>query len=122
MKKVNINSGFAKISDHWNPRIAAELNDQQVRLVKIKGHDFQFHRHMDEDELFFVVKGGITLEFENSKIDLEENEFVVVPKGTLHRPVAREEAHLMMFVKKSNVNTGNVVNEMTLDTSKLERI
>jgi mannose-6-phosphate isomerase-like protein (cupin superfamily) len=120
--KVNITEKLELIKDHWHPRIVGELNGQQVRLVKIIGDEFALHTHDNEDEMFFVVKGAITLEFADEKSDLHEGEFYIVPRGTLHRPVAPEEAHLMMFVTASNVNTGDVENELTLDAQKLERI
>jgi mannose-6-phosphate isomerase-like protein (cupin superfamily) len=119
--KVNIQEKLEQINDHWNPRIVGELNGQQIRLVKIIGDEFAPHQHEDEDEMFFVIKGGIKLEFENGEIDLKEGEFYIVPKGTVHRPLAEEEAHLMMFVTASNVNTGNIENEFTLDAKTLER-
>lgn len=122
MKKINVKHGFSKINEYWKPKIAAELNGQHIRFVKIKGKNFEFHKHIDNDEMFFVVKGRIVLEFENSKVDIGENEFAIVPKGVLHRPVADEEAHLMMFVTNSNINTGDVSNNMTLDTSSLKKI
>ena len=120
--KVNIYDKLKLISDHWNPRIVGELNGQQIRLVKIIGDKFALHTHDVEDEMFFVVKGSIVLEFEDSEVELNEGEFFIVPKGVKHRPVAEEEAQLMMFVTAGNVNTGNVENEFTLDTKGLERI
>jgi mannose-6-phosphate isomerase-like protein (cupin superfamily) len=120
--KVNVVEKLELITDHWHPRIVGELNGQQIRLVKIIGDEFALHTHEDEDEMFFVVKGAITLEFADNKVDLTEGEFIIVPRGTLHRPVAREEAHLMMFVTAGNINTGNIENELTLDSHKLERI
>jgi mannose-6-phosphate isomerase-like protein (cupin superfamily) len=120
--KVNIREKLEQINDHWNPRIVGELNGQQIRLVKIIGDQFALHQHENEDEMFFVVKGRIKLEFADGKIDLNEGEFYIVPKGTVHRPVAEEEAHLMMFVTASNVNTGNIENEYTLDTRTLKKL
>jgi mannose-6-phosphate isomerase-like protein (cupin superfamily) len=120
--KVNIKEKLEQINDHWNPRIVGELNGQQIRLVKITGNRFALHQHEDEDEMFFVIKGGIKLEFADGEVDLKEGEFYIVPKGTVHRPVAEEEAHLMMFVTASNVNTGNIQDEFTLDTKTLKRI
>jgi len=121
MKKVNIVEKLGLIKDHWSPRIVGELNEQQVRLVKIKGA-FDFHKHEDEDEMFLVIKGSINLDFEVKTIKLNEGEFFIVPRGVIHRPFAEEEAQLMIFTKSSNVNTGNIQNEKTLDTQKLERI
>ena len=107
MSKVNIHEKLAQIEDHWNPRIVGEINGQQVRLVKLLGEDFEFHHHPD-DEMFFIVKGEIDLEFENSKVPLKQGDFYIIPKGTVHRPVARQEAEIMLFVAEENVNTGNV--------------
>ena len=121
MKPVNILKKLSQIKDHWNPRVAYELNGQQIRLVKILG-DFPFHKHEHEDEMFFVVKGKLIIEFEDHFEEVNENEFLVVPKNVLHRPVAVQEVHLMMFVTDRNVNTGDIENEKTLDTDKLERI
>lgn len=120
--KVNVAEKLSKINDHWNPRIAGELNGQQIRLVKLLGDRFALHTHENEDEMFFVIKGSITLEFSDSKVELNEGEFYIVPKGTLHRPVTEEEAELMMFVTAGNVNTGDVENDFTLDAEKLEQI
>jgi mannose-6-phosphate isomerase-like protein (cupin superfamily) len=98
MNKVNVLEKLSQIDDYWNPRIAGELNGQQIRLVKIKG-EFAFHKHDNEDEMFFVIKGALKLDFKNRIIDVLEGEFIIVPKGTLHRPIAEKEVHLMMFVQ-----------------------
>ena len=121
MNKVNIAEKLTHIKDHWNPRVAGELNGQQIRLVKILG-DFPFHMHENEEEMFFVTKGTLILEFKDTRVVLNEGEFLIVPRGVLHRPVAEKEVHLMMFVSASNVNTGNLNNERTLETDSLERI
>jgi mannose-6-phosphate isomerase-like protein (cupin superfamily) len=120
--KVNIKEKLNLINDYWNPRVVGELNGQQIRLVKIIGDEFALHKHEAEDEMFMVIKGKIKLEFSDSEVDLEEGEFFIVPKGVEHRPIANEEAQLMMFVSASNVNTGNIENKFTLDTNKLEKI
>ena len=120
--KVNIQDKLNLINDYWNPRIVGELNGQQVRLVKILGDEFALHKHEDEDEMFMVIKGQIKLEFSDNSVNLNEGEFCIVPKGVVHRPVASNEAHLMMFTTASNVNTGNIENDFTLDTKSLERI
>ena len=120
---VNIEEKLARIEDHWNPRIVGELNGQQVRLVKLLGDAFALHKHDTEDEMFFVVKGMLTLEFERGDpVHLEAGEFYIVPKGVVHRPVAQQEAQLMMFVTAGNVNTGDIENDFTLDTKGLERL
>ena len=120
MKKVNIAEKLNQINDYWNPRIAGELNGQHIRLVKIKGDDFELHKHEEEDEMFFVVKGNLKIDLKDRIIDVDPGEFIIVPKGVLHRPIAHEEVQLMMFVTASNVNTGDVTNDYTLNT--LEKI
>ncbi len=121
MEKVNISKKLSRINDLWNPRIAGELNGQHIRLVKIKG-DFPFHKHENEDEMFFVIEGSLKLDFKDNIITLNEGEFIVVPKGVIHRPIAEQEVHLMMFVTASNINTGELTNELTLPANSLERI
>jgi mannose-6-phosphate isomerase-like protein (cupin superfamily) len=121
MEKINIAEKFELIDDQWNPRIVAELNDQQIRLVKIMG-DFPFHEHDNEDEMFLVIKGTLKLEFEDRFAIVNSGEFILVPRGISHRPVAEDEVHLMMFVTNTNRNTGNLTNDLTLDASKLSRI
>ena len=96
MKVINIKSKLDLINDHWYPRVVAEPNGQQIRLVKILG-DFPFHIHENEDEMFFVLNGKLRLDFENHSEYVHENEFLVVPKGVSHRPFAEKEVHLMMF-------------------------
>ena len=119
MNKVNISEKLNQITDFWNPRIAGELNGQQIRLVKIKG-EFAFHKHDNEDEMFLVIKGTLKLDFKDKLIEVSKGEFIIVPKGVLHRPIADQEVHLMMFVTASNINTGNMKNEFTLES--LEKI
>jgi mannose-6-phosphate isomerase-like protein (cupin superfamily) len=119
MEKVNIEEKFQQIREHWKPRIVAELNGQFVKLVKLKG-EFTWHHHPNEDELFLVVKGRFRIEFREKHIWLDQGEFIVVPRGVEHRPVAEEEAHVLLFEPTSTLNTGNVRNEMTLE--KLERV
>jgi mannose-6-phosphate isomerase-like protein (cupin superfamily) len=121
MEKVNIAEKLALITDHWNPRVAAELNGQQIRLVKIKG-ELAYHKHPGEDEMFLVLEGDLRLDFQDRIVDVHKGEFMVVPRGVLHRPIAEDEVALLMFVTKENVNTGDVVNDMTLDTKNLDRI
>ncbi|MBC8436224.1 MAG: cupin domain-containing protein [Bacteroidetes bacterium] len=121
LKKVNILEKLNQIHDHWHPRIAGELNGQQIRLVKVKG-EFPFHKHDHDDEMFLVIHGDLILDFQDKQVELEEGEFLIVPKGVLHRPIAKEEVHLMMFVTAGNVNTGDLKNEQTLEADSLERI
>jgi mannose-6-phosphate isomerase-like protein (cupin superfamily) len=112
MEKVNINEKLALIQDHWHPRIAGELNGQHVKLVKFKG-EFVWHKHDLEDEMFFVVKGHFRMEFRDHVVELLEHEFLIVPKGVEHRPVAIEEVSVMLFEPASTLNTGDAVSGLT---------
>jgi mannose-6-phosphate isomerase-like protein (cupin superfamily) len=112
MEKINVSEKLSLFSDYWNPRIAGELNGQQVKLVKFKG-PFAWHQHEQEDELFYVVKGSFDMEFRDQTITINEGEFIIVPKGVEHRPNAKEEAHIILFEPASTLNTGNVENEFT---------
>jgi len=113
MSKVNIAQKFAGIHDFYNPRIAAELNGQQVKLVKFDS-PFVFHHHDHEDEMFLVVKGRFRMEFKDHHEWIEQGEFIVIPHGVEHRPVAEEECWVVLFEPASTLNTGNVVNERTV--------
>ena len=119
MDKVNMAEKFGKISEYWKPYIAAELNGQHVKLDKILG-EFVFHRHEKEDEMFLVVKGRFRMEFRDRHEWIEEAEFLVVPRGVEHRPVADKECWIMLFEPASTLNTGNVINHRTL--TELERV
>jgi mannose-6-phosphate isomerase-like protein (cupin superfamily) len=115
MEKVNIASKFGQIHEYWKPYIAAELNGQLVKLDKLKG-EFVWHHHEHEDEMFLVVKGRFRMEFRGRDVWIEEGEFIVVPRGVEHRPVAEEEAWIVLFEPASTLNTGNVQNELTQPT------
>lgn len=119
MDKVNLQQKLASFADHWSPKVVGELNGQQVKLVKFQG-PFHWHHHDDEDELFLVVKGRFRMELRDGDIWLEEGEFLVVPRGVEHRPVADEEVHVLLFEPATTLNTGNVENERTV--RELERI
>ena len=119
MNKVNLADAFAHISDHWKPRIAGELNGQMVKLVKFQG-PFVWHHHDHEDELFLVVRGRFRMELTDGAIELSPGEFLVVPRGVEHRPVADEECEVLLFEPATTLNTGNVRNERTVP--ELERI
>ncbi len=106
MQKINLAEKFALFSDRWSPKIVAELNGQHVKLVKSLG-EFPWHHHADEDELFFVVRGWFRMEFRDRSVVLREGEMLVVPRGVEHRPVAEEEAWLLLFEPASTVNTGS---------------
>jgi mannose-6-phosphate isomerase-like protein (cupin superfamily) len=114
MKKVNLEEKLALFSDHWKPRVVGQLNGQHVKLVKLKG-EFVWHRHDEADELFLVVKGRLRIEMRNRKVDLDEGEFFIVPRGILHRSVAEEEAHALLFEPAGTINTGDVRDERTQD-------
>lgn len=115
---VNLQDKFGRFSDHWSAKIVGELNGQQVRLVKIRG-EFIWHKHDNEDELFLVVKGRFRMEFRNRHVWLNEGEFLIVPRGVEHRPVAEEETHVMLFEPASTLNTGDVQNERTVEPERI---
>jgi mannose-6-phosphate isomerase-like protein (cupin superfamily) len=111
--KVNLRDKLSLFSAHWDPKIVGELNGQHVKLVKFLG-EFVWHHHEHEDELFLVVSGRFTMEFRDRNIALEEGEFLIVPRGVEHRPVAEHEVHVLLFEPATTLNTGNVVNERTV--------
>src|SRR5215204_5260809 len=119
VEKVNVRDKLALFDDHWSPKVVGELNGQHVKLVKLQG-EFVWHKHEHEDELFLIVKGRFRMEFRDRHVWLEEGEFLIVPPGVEHRPVADEEAHVLLFEPASTLNTGNVRDERTLD--RLERL
>jgi mannose-6-phosphate isomerase-like protein (cupin superfamily) len=113
IQKVNLNEKFGLFRDHWSPKIAGELNDSYVKLVKLQG-EFVWHHHENEDELFLVVKGKLTIKLRDGAVELEPGEFVIIPKGVEHLPVAVEEVHVLLLEPKSTLNTGNVQSERTV--------
>lgn len=113
IEKVNLAQKFAQFSDYWSPKIAGELNDSHVKLVKLKG-EFVWHHHDAEDELFLVISGTLTIQLRDRDIVLHEGEFVILPKGVEHRPVAHEEVQVLLLEPKTTLNTGNVQNERTV--------
>ena len=118
-EKVNLTDKFSIIRDFWNPRIAGELNGQHVKLVKFIG-EFVWHKHDHEDEMFLVVQGEFNMEFRDKTVTIRENEFIIVPKGMEHRPVAVQECAVVLFEPATTLNTGDVHNERTREV--LERI
>ncbi|MEO7357970.1 MAG: cupin domain-containing protein [Ignavibacteria bacterium] len=112
MQVININNKLEKFTDHFNPRIIAELNGQHVKLGKFKG-EFVWHSHENEDEMFYVLRGKFYMDFRDKTVSLKEGEMLVVPKGVEHRPRADEEVCVMLFEPASTLNTGNVENELT---------
>jgi mannose-6-phosphate isomerase-like protein (cupin superfamily) len=113
MDKVNLQAKLALFREQWKPKIVGELNGQQVKLVKFTG-PFVWHHHESEDELFLVVKGRFRMELRDRHLWLEEGEFLIVPRGVEHRPVADEEAHVLLFEPATTLNTGNVQGERTV--------
>jgi len=119
MDKVNLAEKLARIREQWQPKIVGELNGQQVKLVKFEG-PFVWHHHDAEDELIYVVRGRFRMEFRDRAVWVEEGEFIIVPRGVEHRPVADAEAEVMLFEPATTLNTGNVRNERTVE--RLERL
>ncbi|MDQ2767842.1 MAG: cupin domain-containing protein [Gemmatimonadota bacterium] len=113
LQKVTITEKFAAIHDHWNPRVVGELNGQHIKLVKILGA-FDWHHHDHEDELFLVHRGSFRMELQDRSVDLSAGDIFIVPRGVEHRPVADEEAELLLFEPATTLNTGNVVSERTV--------
>lgn len=112
MTKVNIDEKLSLFSEYWDPKIVGELNGQYIKLVKFKD-EFVWHKHDNEDEMFFVLKGKFNMEYRDKTIAIYENEFVIVPKGVEHRPVAAEEVSVMLFEPKTILNTGDTKSEFT---------
>lgn len=119
LKKVAVAQKLAQFSERWSPKVVGEVNDFQVKLAKLQG-EFVWHQHEHEDELFLVIAGQLTIQLRDGDVVLDPGEFLVVPRGVEHRPVAREECSVMLFEPASTLNTGNVRNERTLE--RLERI
>jgi mannose-6-phosphate isomerase-like protein (cupin superfamily) len=119
MKIVDLNEKFLLFSEFWSPKIVGELNGQYVKLAKLKG-EFVWHQHENEDELFMVVKGKLTIKLKDQNINLTEGQFFIIPHGVEHLPVAEEECHVMLFEPKTVLNTGELKNERTVEN--LEKI
>jgi len=119
MEKVNLAEKLKLFDDCWNPKIVGELNNQHVKVVKMQG-EFPWHRHDDEDEMFLVVEGRLTIRLRERDISLEAGEFFIVPRGIEHQPVAAETACVMLFEPSTTLNTGNVRDAKTVE--HLERI
>ncbi len=111
--KINLAEKFARFTDQWSPKIVADLNDSHVKLAKVQG-EFVWHQHAEEDELFIVVHGVLTIELRDGQVTLGPGEMVVIPRGVEHRPVAAEEVHLMLIEPKATRHTGDVVSERTV--------
>jgi len=106
INKVSIQEKLSLFQDYWNPRIVGELNGQHVKLVKAKG-EFDWHKHDHEDEMFLVIRGAFDMELRDGSVNIREGEFIIIPKGVEHRPVAREEVQIMLFEPATTVNTGD---------------
>lgn len=119
IEKVNLTEKLAQFSEHWKPKIVGEVNDAYVKLVKFKG-EFVWHHHENEDEMFLVVQGRLRMKLRDREIALNPGEFVIIPRGVEHLPVADDEVHVVLFEPRTTLNTGNVQNERTLPV--LERI
>ena len=108
--KVNLAEKFALINEHWRPKVVGQLNEQEVKLVKFQGA-FPWHHHETEDEMFLALKGNFRIEFRDKTVELSEGEFVIVPRGVEHRPVADAEVEVLLFEPKNVLNTGNIEDE-----------
>jgi mannose-6-phosphate isomerase-like protein (cupin superfamily) len=116
IEKVNLAQKLTLFQEHWSPKIVGELNDSHVKLVKVKG-EFIWHHHEVEDELFLVIKGRLVIKLRERDITLEEGEFVIIPRGVEHKPVAEEECHLLLLEPKTTLNTGTEQNERTAEAA-----
>ena len=119
MEKINLAEKLSLFQDHYSPRIVGDLNDHQVKLVKLKG-EFLWHKHDAEDEMFLIVNGRLTIRFRDGDVDLSPGEMIIVPRGVEHMPVAREECAIMLIEPATTLNTGDAGGERTV--AKLERI
>lgn len=120
MDKVNVTDALDQITDYWKPVIVGDLNQQHVKLVKVKG-EFVMHHHEHEDEFFLVIKGILKMDFGDRLLEVKEGEFIIVPKGVKHRPIADTETHILLFEPESTLNTGNIRNELTHHSPKTIR-
>jgi len=114
MEAINIMQKFSLFNDHWSPKIIGDLNGQQVKLAKVKG-EFVWHDHKDEDELFFIFKGKLKIEFRDKMVELNEGDMLIVPRGVEHRPIAEDEVLLMLFEPAATKHTGDVKHELTVE-------
>ena len=119
MEKININEKFNLFNEYWQPKILGEINDSYVKIAKLKG-EFLWHSHENEEEMFYVISGQLMIKFRDHDVTLDEGEFLIIPKGVEHMPVAKKEVKVMLIEAKTTLNTGNKVNERTVD--RLEKI
>ena len=115
MKVINIKDKFSLFTDHWSPKIIGQLNGQDVKLAKLQG-EFIWHNHKDEDELFYVIKGTLRIEFRDKTSTLNEGDMLVIPKGIEHKPIAKEEVWVLLFEPSNIKHTGEVKHELTKET------
>ena len=121
MNKINLAEKFASFDETWTPRIVGELNGQYVKVVKCKGA-YVWHHHDYEDEMFLVIRGGLTIFLRDRAIELKKGEFCIVPRGVEHKPVADDSADVVLIEPTSTRNTGNVDHEYTIEPADLEHI
>jgi mannose-6-phosphate isomerase-like protein (cupin superfamily) len=119
MQKVNLAEALARFTDHWSPKVVGDVNDAQIKLVKLKG-EFVWHHHEAEDEMFLVLLGRMTMRFRDRDVTLETGEIIIVPRGVEHQPAADDECHVLLVEPRTTLNTGNVIGERTV--RDLERI
>ena len=117
MEVVNLSEKFNLINEHWSPRLLGELNNQAVKIAKLKG-EFIWHHHENEDEMFFVIEGSMTIKLKDKDVILNKNEFFIIPKGVEHKPVAQNEVLVMMFEPMTTINTGNIESNITIKNIK----
>jgi mannose-6-phosphate isomerase-like protein (cupin superfamily) len=115
MEAINISEKFKLFNEQWTPKKIGELNGQQVLLAKIKG-EFIWHSHKNEDELFMIIKGSLIIEFRDKKVKLNEGEICIIPKGVEHKPIAKEEVHVLLFEPLEIKHTGNIISDLTVKT------
>ena len=114
MDKVNIYEKLNLFTEHWSPKIIGEVNESYIKIAKLKG-EFLWHTHENEDEMFYVLQGVLVIKFRDKDVELNEGEFIIIPKGVEHMPVAEDEVHVMLIEAKSTLNTGDVINERTVE-------
>ncbi|BAH05537.1 cupin domain-containing protein [Clostridium kluyveri] len=119
MDKINVYEKLNLFNEHWSPKILGEINDSYVKIVKLSG-EFLWHTHENEDEMFYILKGSLIVKFRDKDVILNQGEFLIIPKGIEHMPVAKKEVHAMLIEAKTTLNTGDVKNERTIE--KLDRI
>ena len=119
IRKVNLADSFARFNDHWSPKVAGEINDCAIKLVKVQG-EFVWHHHEHEDEMFLVVQGTLVMKLRDGDLVLKPGEFVIIPRGVEHCPVSEGETHILLVEPRTTLNTGNVRNERTVE--ELDRL